>query len=104
MKLSSKNYQSGFLVDHECLGGVSCLEDTPGLQERFVAYVVDLMTGEALGMHRFSSLDAAIRSLESLGRDWSFQPLSPCGVPGEDGASGCGNCSSDGGCQKKCSR
>ena len=77
------------------MGGVSEDRETPGT---FNAFIVRHTTGETLGFQQFTNLFEAIRTLNSVEREWTFTPVSKCG----SGNCGNGNCGkAGGGCGKK---
>lgn len=90
-KFNSDNYRSGFLVDEELMAGIS--EDEPGV---FTAYVVRHTTGEMLGAHQYSNAFEAIRAINDIPRNWSYESVKKCG------GGNCGNrkCAG-GGCGSK---
>lgn len=88
MLLTAENYSKGFLIDEELMGGVSEHPEQPG---RFFAYVMNHGTGEYLGQQAFTTLDEALRAINSVQRAWAFEKTSGCG--------GCGN--NEGGVCKK---
>jgi hypothetical protein len=94
-KFTLDNYSKGFLMDEELMGGVSEDREAPGT---FNAFIVRHTTGETLGFQQFTNLFEAIRTLNSVERDWAFTPVSKCG----SGNCGNGNCGKGGGgCGKK---
>jgi len=87
-KFTSENFKKGFLVDEELMAGITENPDTPGI---FTAYVVRHTTGETLGNQEFSDLFEAIRTINDIQREWSFEAISKCGGGGSCGGSGkCG--------------
>ncbi len=88
MLLTRDNFEQGFLLDATWMGGVAAAENQPG----FLAYIVDLESGESLGAHSFPTLDLALDALNSIPRPWAFSAVSSCGS---------GDCSS-GSCAGSC--
>jgi hypothetical protein len=88
-KFTTDNYNKGFLMDEELMGGISEDREFPGTYQ---AFIVRHTTGETLGFRRFENLFEAIRTLNDVERAWEFTPVSKCGS---------GNCGS-GNCGKKC--
>lgn len=74
--LTHENYNSGYLIDEELMGGVAADPEKPG---SFFAYVLRHSTGESLGTANFDSLDAALTAINEVKRDWSFEKLGGCG-------------------------
>ena len=95
-KFTSENYTKGFLMDEELIGGIS---EVPGEAGTFTAYVVRHTTGETLGVQNYSNVFEAIRNLNDIERNWSFEAVSRCG----GGNCKSGNCKKEGGatCTKK---
>ena len=89
-KLTAENYSKGFLMDEELMAGVSEDKVNPGT---FHAFVVRHTTGESLGHQLFSDVFEAIRTLNGIERNWSFEAVSKCG----NGNCGNGNCGKSGG-------
>ena len=87
--LTPENYQRGFLIDDECMAGVSEDADQPG---HFAAFVLSHVTGESIGYEIFPNLDLALCSINSVQRGWKFEASSACGGC-EDGSCGKGACS-----------
>lgn len=75
------------------MAGVTESPETPGA---FLAYVVRHTTGETIGAHEYSNLFEAIRNINDVRRNWSFEKISRCG----GGNCGNGACAG-GGCGKK---
>ena len=96
-KFTAENYKKGFLMDEELMAGISELPSEPG---SFTAYVVRHTTGETLGTQLFTDVFEAIRTLNNIPREWSFEAISKCG----GGNCGTGACNKkEGGCGKKSS-
>ena len=93
-KLTLDNYKAGFLVDEELMAGVTESPQNPGA---FLAYVVRHTTGETIGAHEYSNLFEAIRTVNDIRREWSFEKISKCG----GGNCANGACKTGGGCGKK---
>jgi hypothetical protein len=89
-KLTAENYSKGFLMDEELMAGISEDKANPGT---FHAFVVRHTTGESLGHQLFSDVFEAIRTLNGIERNWSFEAVSKCG----NGNCGNGNCGKSGG-------
>ncbi len=87
MKLTSENYQKGFLLDEELMGGVT---SQPEQGSEFVAYVLRHTTGEYLGYQPCAQLDEALALINQVKRDWKFESTSQCG------SGKCGGCSKKG--------
>lgn len=81
MKLTADNYNTGFLVDDEVAGGVAEHPQKPG---QFVAFILQHTTGEYLGYQPFDTLEAALKTLNEVEREWVFEKASSC-------SGGCGN-------------
>ena len=95
-KFTAENFKKGFLVDEELMAGITEHPDTPGV---YTAYVVRHTTGETLGNQQFNDLFEAIRTINDIQRDWSFEAISKCGGDGSCGGSG--KCGGTGGCGDK---
>ena len=94
-KFTLDNYKKGFLIDEELMAGITESPEQPG---NFTAYVVRHTTGETLGVQSFNELFEAIRTLNDIPREWTYEAISKCG--GGNCASGaCGK--AGGGCGKK---
>ena len=94
-KFTSENFKKGFLEDEELMAGITENPDTPGV---YTAYVVRHTTGETLGNQQFNDLFEAIRTINDIQRDWSFEAISKCGGGGSCGGKGDGKCGGNGGC------
>jgi hypothetical protein len=95
VKLTADNYQKGFLIDEELMAGISESKEQPGV---FTAYVVRHSTGETLGVQDFTNVFEAIRTLNDIPRQWTYDSVSKCG----SGNCGTGKCGKGaGGCGKK---
>lgn len=104
MLLTTENYNTGFLVDDDIVGGVAEHPDKPG---QFVAFILQHTTGEYLGYQPFESLEAALATINQVERPWVFEKASSCtGGCGEHGhgegheheGGGCGGSGGCGGC------
>jgi hypothetical protein len=88
-KFTADNFKSGFLVDEELMAGIS--EDQPG---QFTAFVVRHSTGEMLGAHQYENVFEAIRALNDIPRNWTYESVKRCGggncANGKCAAGGCG--------------
>jgi hypothetical protein len=93
-KFTADNFKKGFLIDEELIAGITEETETPG---NFTAYVVRHTTGETLGTQQFTDIFEAIRTLNAIPREWSYESVSKCG--GNCAAGSCGK--SGGGCGKK---
>jgi hypothetical protein len=93
-KFTAENYKAGFLLDEELMAGISESTESPGL---FTAYVVRHTTGETLGTQQFTDVFEALRIINDIPRQWTFESTSKCG--GNCAAGGCGK--KGGGCGKK---
>jgi len=104
--LTLENYQQGFLVDEECLAGVT---EDPKNPKSYIAFVLQHTTGEYLHYLTFSDLSSALGAIHQIQRPWTFEQLGGgCGGCGGNGSAGggCsgGNCKK-GGCGKgKCEK
>ncbi len=85
-KFTADNYKNGFLVDEELMAGISEFKEHPGT---FTAFVVRHTTGETLGAQEFTNVFEAIRTLNDIPREWTYEAVSKCG----------GNCA-NGNCRK----
>ena len=83
--LTTENYQKGFLLDEEWMGGVS--QDS----DQFAAFVMNHSTGEYVDFQKFSDLNIALRSINAIARSWQFEATSECGNC-EEGGCGKGAC------------
>ncbi len=88
-KFTADNFKTGFLIDEELMAGITEPADAPGT---YTAYVVRHTTGETLGVQQFTNAFEAIRTLNDIPREWTYEAISKCGS---------GNCGKDGGCGKK---
>ncbi len=95
-KFTADNYKSGFLMDEELLAGISESVDQPGV---YTAYVIRHTTGETLGVQNFNTVFEAIRTLNDIPREWTFDKVSKCG----GGNCGSGKCGENGTCGGKAS-
>ena len=86
-RLTQDNYAKGFLIDDECMGGVS---EDPNFQGNFLAYVVLPATGESIGSESFRTLEAALARINSIPREWKFESASGCGGGESCSPGGCG--------------
>ena len=85
--LTRENYQRGFLIDEELMGGVS----TTGAAH--LAFVLRHTTGEYLGTREFDDLDAALATINGVERPWKFESSLECGGGAcTEGACGTGSC------------
>ena len=80
--LDLTNYNKGFLIDDEWMGGVSESADAPG---KFIAFVIDQMTGEYVSFHIFPAAADAVVALNKINRAWKFESAAGCNC----GTSGC---------------
>jgi hypothetical protein len=87
-KFTVDNFRAGFLIDEELMAGITETEEAPGT---YTAYVVRHTTGETLGTQQFTNPFEAIRTLNDIPREWTFEAISKCGS---------GNCGKEGGCGK----
>lgn len=86
-KLTPGNYQKGFLIDDELMGGVS------GTENGYLAFVLHHTTGEYLGTRECSTLEEALATVNSVQRDWAFESSSQCGGGAcNEGTCGTGSC------------
>ena len=95
-KFTAENYKGGFLMDEELMAGISEPADAPGT---FTAFVVRHTTGETLGVQQFTNLFEALRVINDIPREWTFESASKCG--GNCAAGGCGKNGGSGGCGRK---
>ncbi len=93
-KFTADNFKKGFLIDDELMAGISEIPESPGT---YTAFVVRHTTGETLGAQQFSDLFEAIRALNDIPRDWTYEAVSKCG----SGNCGSGKCGKGGGCGGK---
>ena len=94
-QLTPENYQKGFLIDEELMGGVSSTGGSQpnGAQTRFTAFVLQHTTGEYLGSQDFGTLDEALGAINSVQRDWAYESASGCGGAScNEGNCGTGSC------------
>ena len=92
-KFTADNFKKGFLIDEELMAGISDNAEASGF---YTAYVVRHTTGETLGTQNFENLFEAIRTLNDIPREWTYETISKCG----GGNCGNGKCKG-GGCGKK---
>ena len=90
--LSLENYSTGFLVDDEFLAGVSENPDAPGA---YLSFLVKQETGEVISLRNFEKLEDALKSVNELPRDWSYEKIG-CGGGGGCGGHGDGGCGGHG--------
>lgn len=89
MKLTVENYNKGFLVDDETIGGVT--EMAGGV---YASYVSHYLTGETLAYQEFEALEPALIFLDTMPRSWSYEAVG-CSKTTKKGASGgCSACPS----------
>jgi hypothetical protein len=93
-KFTADNYSKGFLIDEELMAGITEAKETPGT---YTAFVVRHTTGETLGAEQFTNLFEALRAINTIPRDWTYEAVSKCG----NGNCGSGGCGKNGGCGKK---
>ncbi len=90
-QLTPENYQKGFLIDEELMGGVSSQPN--GAQTTFTAFVLQHTTGEYLGSQDFGTLSEALGAINSVKRDWAYESASGCGGAScNEGNCGTGSC------------
>jgi len=90
--LTSENYQKGFLIDEEWMGGIAEEARQPGV---FAVFILQHTTGEYVDYRVFQGLDLALSSINSVPRPWKFEATSGCGggeCGSEDGGCGKGKC------------
>jgi hypothetical protein len=92
-QLTPENYQKGFLIDEELMGGVSTMGST------HLAFVLRHTTGEYLGTQEHADLTAALKAINAVQRPWRYESSSECG----GGACNEGNCGT-GSCKKVLAR
>ncbi len=92
-QLTPENYQKGFLIDEELMGGVSTTGST------HLAFVLRHTTGEYLGTQEYSDLSAALAVINAVQRQWKYESSSQCG----GGACNPGTCGT-GSCKKVLAR
>jgi hypothetical protein len=85
-KFTADNFKKGFLIDEELMAGISESPDQPGI---YTAYVVRHTTGETLGNQQFGDLFEAIRTINDIQREWTYEAISKCGS-GNCGSGKCG--------------
>jgi hypothetical protein len=87
LKLTSKNFKNGFLIDDEWMAGVN--EEPKG----FSSFILNHHSGEYLSYTLFESVDAAIQALNQIPRNWVYESTSGCGgdrcAEGQCKGSGC---------------
>jgi len=71
--MTVENFDRGFLLDDSWMAGIT---QTP---QGYLAYIVDLETGENLGSHLFSAIQPALESFTKMNRVWRFESPSECG-------------------------
>jgi len=87
--LHRDNYRSGFLIDEEWMAGVS----EEGVPPTFNAFIVNHVTGEAVGYTSFPSLEGALEALSRIPRKWKFESTAGCsGGRCEEGRCKGGSC------------
>lgn len=92
IQLTPENYQKGFLIDEQLMGGVSSGMDASG-EATFTAFVLQHTTGEYLGSRDFGSLQEALTAINSVKRDWAYESASGCGGAScNEGNCGTGSC------------
>lgn len=97
MFLTPENYDQGFLIDEELMGGVA---QDPSIEGNFVAFVVSSLNGEYLGYQSFPKLAEALNSLNSVQRRWIFERSGGCGGGKcEEGFCNQGQCQIRGKCE-----
>jgi hypothetical protein len=91
--LTPENYQKGFLLDEEWMGGVAEEAHQPGF---FATFILRHSTGEYVAYQVFKGLNLALSSINSVPRPWKFEATSECGGgncgTGEEGGCGKGKC------------
>lgn len=93
-KFTADNFKKGFLIDEELMAGITEDTETAG---HFTAYVVRHTTGETLGVQQFTNVFEAIRAINEIPREWTYEAISKCG----GGNCSKGGCGKNGGCGKK---
>lgn len=78
-KLTRENFSKGFLIDEECMAGVTEEVDPTTKSRIYSAFVMNHVSGEYLGFQRFSEIDAALTQLNSIPRAWVYESTSGCG-------------------------
>ena len=94
MRLTLENYQKGFLMDEELMGGITRNPEKP---ESYLAFVLKHTTGEYLGYQAFDTLEGALGAINQVQRDWAFENTKNCGGCGDgqtctQGENGGGTC------------
>jgi hypothetical protein len=86
-QLTPENFQKGFLIDEELMGGVSLTDGN------HLAFVIRHTTGEYLGSQEFQSLEEALDLINSVNRPWKYESASQCGGSScNEGNCGTGSC------------
>lgn len=76
--LNTENYQDGYLIDTEWMGGISpSPQNSMGLN--FEAFILDYQSGQTIASHSFHTLEDAIAALNRIPRPWTFENFSECG-------------------------
>lgn len=78
-ELTRENYTQGFLIDDECMAGITDEKDASGALRGYSAFVMNTESGEYLGFQTFESLDMALHALKQIPRNWVFESTSGCG-------------------------
>jgi len=76
-KLTAENFRSGFLIDDECMAGIT--EEEHDGHPSFSAFVLNHVSGEYLGYRPYKLLIEALDALSQIPRDWVFESTSGCG-------------------------
>lgn len=85
-KFTAENFKKGFLIDEELMAGITESPEESGI---YTAYVVRHTTGETLGNQQFNNLFEAVRTINDIERNWTYEAISKCGS-GNCGSGKCG--------------
>jgi hypothetical protein len=86
--LNPQNYQKGFLIDDEWIGGVTELV-TPtgdGGKVLYHAYAANYLTSATMVSQSFDSLESALGYINTLERNWTYERIG-CGSGAHAGCS-----------------
>ncbi len=72
LPMTPQNFDRGFLIDDQWMAGVTPTE------QGFLAYVIDIESGERLGSHLYPTVEAALETFSQMNRAWIFESTSGC--------------------------